>query len=77
MSVEIKRLVENCATCKDYKKVPRVKVYNDGLPDITRFKPLDSVAVYLGYLGISCPFLILVDEYSGFKTAWPMRDSKA
>ena len=59
---------------KEYK---RVKVLNDGLPDITKMKPLDCVAVYPGYLGISRPFLILVDKYSGLKASWPMRDSKA
>ena len=76
MSQEVKKWVEFCDICKDFKRVPRVKVFNDGLPDITKMKPLDCVAVDLGYLGISKPFLILVDEYSGLKASWPMRDSR-
>ena len=40
-------------------------------------KPLDAVSVDLGYIGISKPFLVLVDEYSGYKQAWSLKDSKS
>ena len=40
-------------------------------------RPPDAVSVDLGYIGISKPFLVLVDEYSGYKQAWSLKDSKS
>ena len=76
LSNQVNQLVNNCSICKDFKRVQRKKMGNEGKVDITKLKPLDSVAIDLGYLGINRPFLALVDEYSGLKQVWPIPDSK-
>ena len=76
MNNEVNQMIENCNICKDYKRVWKEKLFNEGAVDLTRLKPLDSISVDLGYLGINRPFLALVDEYSGYKRAWPLPNSK-
>ena len=62
---EVKQLVSQCQICKDFQRVQKKKVGNDGMQDLKKMKPLDSIAVDLGYLGIFHPFLVLDDKYSG------------
>ena len=38
---------------------------------------LQGIPTGLGYLNASKPILVVVDEYSGYKTVWELRDSKS
>ena len=60
LSNQVNQLVDHCSICKDFKRVQRTKWGNEGMVDLTKLKPLNSVAVDLGYLGINRPFLALV-----------------
>ena len=50
MSTEIKKMVESCTTCKEYQRVPRKKLSNEGLVNINYLEPMESISMDLGYL---------------------------
>ena len=77
MSSEVKKIVESCVTCKEHQRVRRKKFGNEGLVNISYLEPMESVSMDLGYLGISKPFLVLIDKFSGYKAVWELRDSKS
>ena len=74
MSSEVKKMVESCTTCKEYQRVPNKKLSNEGLVNIKYLEPMESVSMDLGYLNASKPLLLIVDEYSGYKAVWELKD---
>ena len=45
--------------------------------DLKHLEPMEAISMDLGYITLSRPILVIVDQFSGYKNVWELRDSKS
>ena len=70
----VHQLVDSSGICKTFQRVMSLKPGNDMAIDVARLEPMDAIGTDIFYHGAD-PYLLLVDEASGHKTCWKMKNS--
>ena len=74
MSNTVHQLVDSCDICKMFQRVNISKSGNDMPIDNAKLEPVEFIGVDIFYHG-SDPYLVAVDEASGYNTCWRMKNS--
>ena len=74
MANAVHQWVEACEVCKSFQNMRTKKMGNEMTMDVSRIQPMEAICMDIFYYGAD-PYLVAIDECSGYKCCWRMRNS--